>query len=74
MPGQQFGDLPCRVIGNGSEHVGQIVLRVEAIELGGLVSAQAASASEIGFDHLAEMLIEKRRRGSRNPIPAPNGR
>jgi hypothetical protein len=34
VPGQEFGDAPRRVVGNADEHLGEIVLRVEAVELG----------------------------------------
>jgi hypothetical protein len=36
VPRQEFGDAPRRVVGNAGEHVGEIVLRVEAVELGAL--------------------------------------
>src|SRR5215467_10762908 len=35
-PGQEFGNAPRRMIGDTGEHVGEIVLRVEAVELGAL--------------------------------------
>jgi len=35
VPGQQIGDLARRVIGDPGEHVGEILLGVEAVELGG---------------------------------------
>jgi len=39
-PGQKFGDAPRRMIGDAGEHVGEIVLRVEAVELGVLDIAE----------------------------------
>ena len=33
VPGQQIGDLAGRMIGDAGEHVGEILLRVEAAEL-----------------------------------------
>jgi hypothetical protein len=33
VPGQEFGNAPGGVVGDSSEHVGE-VLRVEAVELG----------------------------------------
>ena len=34
VPGQEFGDAPGRVVGNASEHVGEVMLCVETVELG----------------------------------------
>ena len=34
VPGQEFGDAPRRVVGNAGEHVGEIVLWIETVELG----------------------------------------
>ena len=36
VPGQEFGDVAGRVVGDAGEHVGEIVLRVEAVKLGAL--------------------------------------
>ena len=36
VPGQEFGNAPCRMIGDAGEQVGDIVLRVESVELGAL--------------------------------------
>jgi hypothetical protein len=36
VPGQEFGDAAGRVVGDAGEHVGKVVLRIEAVELGGL--------------------------------------
>jgi len=49
--GQEFGDAASRVVGNAGEHVGEIVLRVEAVELGALdqrVECRDAAAAGIG--------------------------
>ena len=35
VPGQEFGNASCR-IGDAGEEVGDIVLRVESVELGAL--------------------------------------
>src|SRR5205085_8523151 len=51
VPGEKFGDAPCRVIRNSGEHVGQVMLRVNAVELGGFdqrVHSGGASAARIG--------------------------
>jgi hypothetical protein len=32
--GQEFGNAPSGVVGDSSEHVGEVMLRVEAVELG----------------------------------------
>ena len=34
VPGQEFGDAPCRVICDTCEYVGEIVLWIETVELG----------------------------------------
>jgi hypothetical protein len=31
IPGQEFGNTPCRMLGDAGEHVGGIVLRVESV-------------------------------------------
>jgi hypothetical protein len=36
VPRKQLGDVPCRMIGDAGEDVGEVVLRVNAVELGGL--------------------------------------
>jgi len=36
VPGQEFGNAPGRVVGDAGEHVGEVVLRVETVELGAL--------------------------------------
>jgi hypothetical protein len=33
VPGQEFGNAPRRMVGDAGEHVGDIVLRVETVEL-----------------------------------------
>ena len=51
VPGQEFGDASGRVIGDAGEHVGEIVLRVETVELGALdqrVDRRGAAAAGIG--------------------------
>jgi hypothetical protein len=53
MPGQEVGDLPGRVIGNAVEHVGDILLRVESVRLGGFdqgVDRRRAAAAGIRRD------------------------
>ena len=42
VPGQQIGDLAGRMIGDAGEHVGEIVLRVDAAEFGRSRSASRA--------------------------------
>src|ERR1700746_3632693 len=37
VPGQEFGNAPRRVISNASEHVSEVVLRIETVELGAFV-------------------------------------
>jgi hypothetical protein len=48
MPRQEVCDMPGRVIGDAGEQVGEIVLRVEGVELGGfdqrMVSGRAPAA------------------------------
>jgi hypothetical protein len=36
VPGEEFGDLAGRMVGDAGEEVGQVELRIEAVELGGL--------------------------------------
>src|SRR5580704_18906022 len=51
VPGQEFGDTSGRMIGDTGEHVGDIVLRVETVELCGLdqrVDRSGAAAAGIG--------------------------
>ena len=51
MPGQEVGDLPGRVIGDAGEHIGEVVLRVEAVEFGALdqrVERGGAATTGIG--------------------------
>jgi hypothetical protein len=36
VPGQEFGNAPRRMIGDAGEQVGNIMLRVESVELGAL--------------------------------------
>jgi hypothetical protein len=36
VPRQQFGDLSGGVVGDTGENVGEVELRVEAVELGGI--------------------------------------
>ena len=51
IPGQEFGNAPRRMVGDADEHVGEIVLRVETVELGTLdqgVDCSGAAASGIG--------------------------
>ena len=51
VPGQEFGNAPRRMVGDADEHVGEIVLRVETVELGTLdqgVDCSGAAASGIG--------------------------
>src|ERR1700746_830168 len=51
VPGQEFGDTSGRMIGDTGEHVGDIVVRVETVELCGLdqrVDRSGAAAAGIG--------------------------
>jgi len=34
VPGQEFGNAPRRVVRDADEHVGEVVLRIETVELG----------------------------------------
>ena len=34
VPGQEFGNSPGRVVRDADEHVGEVVLRIETVELG----------------------------------------
>jgi hypothetical protein len=36
VPRQEFGDAPSRVVGDPVEDVGEVMLRINAVELGGL--------------------------------------
>jgi hypothetical protein len=50
VPGQEFGDTSGRMIGDAGEHVGDIVLRVETVELGGLdqgIDCRGAAAARL---------------------------
>ncbi len=58
VPGKKFGDAPRRVIRNAGEHVGEVVLRVNAVELcafdqrvhsGGAAAAGIGAGEEIVF-------------------------
>src|ERR1700756_5780320 len=51
VPGQEFGDAASWVVGDAGEPIGEIVLRVEAVELGALdqrVEGRGAAAAGIG--------------------------
>ena len=51
VPGQEFGDPPRRVVSDAGEQVGEIVLRIETVELGALdqgVDRSGAVAAGIG--------------------------
>ena len=51
VPGQQIDDLPGRVIGDAGEDVGEVMLRVATVELGGFekrVDHRGAKAAGIG--------------------------
>src|SRR5271155_1730268 len=51
VPGQEFGNAPRRMISDAGEQVGEIVLRVESVELGALdqgVDRSGAAAAGIG--------------------------
>ena len=64
MPGQQFGDLPGRVIGDAGEHVGKIVLRVEAVEFGAFdqrVERSGAAAAGIGAGEQVILAADRNR-------------
>ncbi len=41
-PGQQLGDAADRMVRDGAEHVAQVGLRIEPVQLGGLEAAIAA--------------------------------
>jgi hypothetical protein len=36
VPGQEFGNAPGGMVGNAGEHVGEVELRIETVELGAL--------------------------------------
>ena len=51
VPGQEFGNAPRWMIGDAGEQIGEIVLRVEAVELGAFdqrVDRGGAAAAGIG--------------------------
>src|ERR1700740_1119023 len=51
VPGQEFGDAASWVVGDAGEPIGEIVLRVEAVELGAVdqrVEGRGAAAAGIG--------------------------
>jgi hypothetical protein len=51
VPGQEFGNTPGGVVGDTGEHVGEVVLRVETVELGAFdqrVDRSGAAAAGIG--------------------------
>ena len=51
VPGQEFSDEASRVVGDAEEQVSEIVLRVEAVELGALdqrIERSGAAAAGIG--------------------------
>jgi len=51
VPGQEFGNTPGGVVGDAGEHVGEVVLRVETVELGALdqrVDRGGAATAGIG--------------------------
>ena len=51
MPGEQIGDMPGRVIGDAGEHVGNVELWIDAVELGAFdqrVHRSGAPATGIG--------------------------
>jgi hypothetical protein len=53
VPGQEFGDAPCRMVGDAVEQVGDVVLRVESVELGALnqgINRRGAASAGIRRD------------------------
>src|SRR6202040_1041258 len=51
IPGQEFGDASRRMVGDAGEHVGKVMLRVEAVELGTFnqrIDRGGAAAAGIG--------------------------
>ena len=53
VPGQEFGNAPRRVVSDAGEHVGDVVLRVESVELGALnqgINRRGAAAAGIRRD------------------------
>jgi hypothetical protein len=69
VPGQEFGDAPRRMVGNAGEHDGEIVLRVEAVELGAFdqrVDSSGATTAGIGAGKqiLRPMATQRRTRSA----------
>ena len=51
VPGQEFGNAPRRVVSNAGEHVSEVVLRIETVELSAFdqrVDRGGAAAASIG--------------------------
>jgi hypothetical protein len=51
VPGQEFGNVPRSVVSNAGEHVGEVVLRIETVELGAFdqrIDRGGAAAAGIG--------------------------
>src|SRR5215472_17970355 len=51
VPGQELGEAFCRVIADASKEIGEVSLRVEAVELGGFderVHGGGATATRVG--------------------------
>jgi hypothetical protein len=53
VPGQEFGNAPRRVVSDADEQVGEVVLRIEAVELGAFdqrINRGGAAAASIRRD------------------------
>jgi hypothetical protein len=51
VPGQEFGNARRQVVSNAGEHVGEVVLRIETVELGAFdqrIDRGGAAAAGIG--------------------------
>jgi hypothetical protein len=69
VPGEEIGDLPGRVIGDAGEQIGQVELRVEAVELGALdqgIERRGAPAAGVGAGE--EIILAADRDAAQGPL------